>query len=287
MPSHGQARGEGDGVLLGDADVEEALGQRLLQLVERGALGHRGGDADDRRVALRQLDQRVAEDILILRRLARLLLHLAGDGIIGAGAVELGRLGLGEVAAAALLRDDLDEDRAVASRLAPAEDLDHLLGVVAVEGAEEGEAQLLEDDAGPAGQHELFGAAHACARRPLWPARRRARASASCWPVSRSGGSACRFAACRGRRASAPTLSEMLLSLSLRTTMRSLLHRARVVDRLERHAAGQRAVADDGDDAVIFSPFRSRAAAMPSAAEMEVLAWLAPKASYSLSSRRR
>ena len=44
--------GEQDGVLLGDADVVVAVGQRLLEDVEPGARVHRGGDADDALVAL-------------------------------------------------------------------------------------------------------------------------------------------------------------------------------------------------------------------------------------------
>jgi hypothetical protein len=35
------------GVLLGDADVEEAVGERLGEPVEAGAGGHRGRDRDD------------------------------------------------------------------------------------------------------------------------------------------------------------------------------------------------------------------------------------------------
>ena len=43
-PAEGQARGEGHGVLLGDADVEEAVGELLGELLEAGALAHGRGD---------------------------------------------------------------------------------------------------------------------------------------------------------------------------------------------------------------------------------------------------
>ena len=43
----GHARGEEHGVLLGDADVEVALGVVRAEEVERGAVGHGGGDGDD------------------------------------------------------------------------------------------------------------------------------------------------------------------------------------------------------------------------------------------------
>ena len=56
----GEAGGEADRVLLGDADVVEAVGKRLGEGVEAGARGHRGGDRDDALVALGRRDQRVA-----------------------------------------------------------------------------------------------------------------------------------------------------------------------------------------------------------------------------------
>ena len=43
----GEAGGEGDRVLLGDADVEAALGEGLGEQVEPGAGRHRRGDRDD------------------------------------------------------------------------------------------------------------------------------------------------------------------------------------------------------------------------------------------------
>jgi hypothetical protein len=42
-----EAGGEGHRVLLGDADVEGALRERLAEDVEAGARRHRGGDRDD------------------------------------------------------------------------------------------------------------------------------------------------------------------------------------------------------------------------------------------------
>ena len=47
-----QAGGEQQRLLLGDADVEVAVGHRLLEDVEAGAGVHRRGDADDAAVAL-------------------------------------------------------------------------------------------------------------------------------------------------------------------------------------------------------------------------------------------
>ncbi len=42
----GESRGEGDGVLLGDADVEIACGEFLGEARQAGTLAHGRGDAD-------------------------------------------------------------------------------------------------------------------------------------------------------------------------------------------------------------------------------------------------
>ena len=52
-----EARREGYAVLLGDADVEAAVGKFLGEQVEPGARRHRGGDGDDLVVLPRLLDQ--------------------------------------------------------------------------------------------------------------------------------------------------------------------------------------------------------------------------------------
>ena len=39
-------------MLLGDADIEEAVGKFLREEIEAGAGGHRGGDGDDARILL-------------------------------------------------------------------------------------------------------------------------------------------------------------------------------------------------------------------------------------------
>ena len=60
----GEAGGEGHGVLLGDADVEAALGKALGEQVEPGAGRHGGGDGDDLLVVLGLGDQRLGEDLV-------------------------------------------------------------------------------------------------------------------------------------------------------------------------------------------------------------------------------
>ena len=78
--------GEQHRVLLGDADVEVAVGLGLLQHVEAGAGVHRGGDADDARGRARtSRTMRLAEDRRVLRRRGLRRLRRAGFGR-GAGA---------------------------------------------------------------------------------------------------------------------------------------------------------------------------------------------------------
>ena len=56
-----EAGGEGHRVLLGDADIEAALGKPIAEEVEPGARRHRRGDRDDPLVFLGFLDQRFGE----------------------------------------------------------------------------------------------------------------------------------------------------------------------------------------------------------------------------------
>ncbi len=51
--AHRHARRRGDGVLLGDADVEEPLGELRLEVEQSGRSGHRRGDRHDSLVGAR------------------------------------------------------------------------------------------------------------------------------------------------------------------------------------------------------------------------------------------
>ncbi len=57
LPCQGHARGEGDGMLLGDAHVDEAVRELGLEEMEAGAGGHSGGDGHDAPILPGQLDQ--------------------------------------------------------------------------------------------------------------------------------------------------------------------------------------------------------------------------------------
>ena len=58
----GEAGREGHGVLLGDADIEDAVREDLGEFVETGAGWHGGGDGDDAVVPARLVDQAFGKD---------------------------------------------------------------------------------------------------------------------------------------------------------------------------------------------------------------------------------
>ena len=77
----GKTGGERHAMLLGDADIEGALGKLLREQIEARARRHRGRDGDDAIVLLGFRDQRFAEHFLILRRLRGRLALLAGEHV--------------------------------------------------------------------------------------------------------------------------------------------------------------------------------------------------------------
>ena len=143
----GETGGERHGMLLGDADVEGALGERLVEDVDAGARRHCRGDADDLVVLLGFLDEALAEHVLVGRRV-RLGLGLGagGDVELDHGMILVGG-GFRRAVALALLRHDVDQDRA---GLHVADVLQHrqqVVEIVAVDRADIVEAELLEQRA--------------------------------------------------------------------------------------------------------------------------------------------
>ncbi len=109
-----------------------------------------------------QIGERVGEDLSVGGGAVG---GLAGFGIVGAEAVELLLPVERGLKAAALLREDVQQD-GVVEGLEELEGLDQQRQVVAVDGAEVFEAELLKEDGGP--EHAfggLFGAAHDLERR--------------------------------------------------------------------------------------------------------------------------
>ena len=110
--------GEGDAVLLGDADIEGALRKFFLEQIDAGAGRHRRGDGDDLVVLARFLDQAFAVDFLIGgRRRLRFHLRAGGDVELDHAVIFVGGL-LRRRVAFAFLGDDVDQERPVARRRA-------------------------------------------------------------------------------------------------------------------------------------------------------------------------
>ncbi len=143
----GEAGGEGDGVLLGDADVEHAVGISFAEAVDAGALRHRRGDGDDLVVARALGDQRVGEHACVARRIALRLGLGAGDDVEGGDAVVLVVGGFGGRIAFALLGDDMHQHRPARHVAHVLEHRQQVVEIVAVDRPDVVEAELLEQGA--------------------------------------------------------------------------------------------------------------------------------------------
>ncbi len=156
--ARGHAGGEDHRVLLGDAHVEVALGMMRTEEIEAGAVGHGCGDGHDALVRVGQIAQACWRRPR--RRWAGRRAGLAGFGIVGAEAVKFLLPVERRLEAAAFLRQHV-EQHGMVFRLEKLESLDKQRNIVAVDGAEVLQAELLKEDGGP--QHAfggLFGAAH-------------------------------------------------------------------------------------------------------------------------------
>ncbi len=143
-----KAGGEGHRMLLGDADIEGALGVELGKGIDAGAGRHRRGDRDDPAVGLGRLAQSPAEHRGIGRRV-RLVLELgAGRGIELDDTMILIRRAFRRRIARPLAGPDMDQDRAGAVVVADiAQDRQQMVQIMAVDRADIVEAQLLEQRA--------------------------------------------------------------------------------------------------------------------------------------------
>mmetsp|Transcript_85589 Transcript_85589/g.238151 ORF Transcript_85589/g.238151 Transcript_85589/m.238151 type:complete len:669 (-) Transcript_85589:2867-4873(-) len=143
----GQARGEGDRMLLGDADIVITLREALVELDHARTLAHRRRDAHEPRVGLGHVAQPVAEDLGEGQLGRRGRLDEAHRRVeLARGRVVLDRVGLGQLVAGTLLGDDVQELRAlfVAQVLQRRHEG---VEVVAVDRADVVEAEFLEDRA--------------------------------------------------------------------------------------------------------------------------------------------
>ena len=141
-------------MLLGNADVEAAVGEFLGEQIEPGAGRHRRGDGDDLVVLARFLDQAFGEHLGVLRRVRfRLHLRAGGDVELDHAVIFVGGF-LRRRVAFALLRDDVHQDRAVFGIAHVAQNGQQVIEIVAIDRADIIEAKLVEQSA--AG-HEAAG----------------------------------------------------------------------------------------------------------------------------------
>ena len=146
----GEARGEGEGVLFGDPHVVVAVGVFLGEADHAGAFAHGRGDRHQAFVEGSHFGQPVAEDLGVGELAAALGVLARGDA---GSVVELGdavvedRVGFGELVALALAGDHVQELGALEGAQV-LQGGDQGLEVVAVDGADVVEAELLEHRAG-------------------------------------------------------------------------------------------------------------------------------------------
>ncbi len=144
----GQAGGEGHRMLLGNADIETAIGELRGEQVEPGPRRHGGGDGQNLFVLARLLDEAFAEHLGVGGRL-RLRLDLrAGRHVELDDAVIFVRRRLGGGIALALLGDDVQQDRTLAIGVAHVpQHREEVVQVVPVDRTRIIEAELLEQRA--------------------------------------------------------------------------------------------------------------------------------------------
>ena len=143
-PFAGHASRHGDGVLLGDTHIEILRRKSLLQQIQAGAGGHGGGDAHHGGVLFAELHQRLAKHLAVAGRL-RLAggIGLASGQIKGALGVIAHLIGLGVGVALALGGGHMHQHRPLGA-VGLFKGAHHAGDVVAIDGADVGEAQLLK-----------------------------------------------------------------------------------------------------------------------------------------------
>ncbi len=230
-------------MLLGDADVEAALRERLAEGIEAGARRHRGIDRDDAVIGLGFGDQRLGEHAGIARRLRRRFLLRAGCDVEFHHAVILVGGGFGRAIALALLRHAMDQHRTRLVRIGEVlQNGEQMLQIVAVDRADVIEAQLLEQGAaaGDDAAREFLGLLGRALERPRQDLRDILRHVAQ--------------RAERGRRQRAGEIGAERADrrgdrhvVVVEDDDEARIARAGIVHCLVRHARAHRAVADDRD----------------------------------------
>ena len=209
--------------------------------------------ADDALVLLGELDQRVGEDDLVLRRARACSGRNAPDSTSnGADAVVLEGILLRRLVAVALRGERVHEDRAVAvreHRVHVLEGLEQHVDAVALRSG----PTYLKPSASksrPGEKKTLSDSSAFCAQWSMSPGSEPRNSFAQPFMRRTIGAESLR----ERYDESAPTFGEIDISLSFSTTTRLRCCRcAGVVQRLERHARGHAAVADQRDRAAVLA----------------------------------
>ena len=138
---------EGHRVLFGDADVIRPLREGLAEQVQTRAGRHGRRDRHDRRIDLGVFDQLSSEHLGVAGRVGDGLGLLARDHVELDDRMEFIGAAFGGGIALALLRHDVNQNRAVLDGGRLLQDRDQIVHVVAVDRADIIEAQLLEEGA--------------------------------------------------------------------------------------------------------------------------------------------
>jgi len=145
-PAFRQRSGEGYGMLLGYADIEEPFRRLVLELEQARAELHRRGNRHDVPVLPGKVRQRFAGDLGIGERGAGLL--YAGGQVERTDAVEARRVHLRGQVTLPLFRQHVDHLGPVVYLFYPLKDSDELGHVMTVNGPEVEDAHVLEELAG-------------------------------------------------------------------------------------------------------------------------------------------
>ena len=217
----------------------------LLEHVDAGARRHRRGDGDDLVVLLGFLDQALAEHLGVLRRAALGLgLGAGGDVELDDAVILVGRA-LGRRVALALLRHDVDQDRAEVGVAHIAQHRQQVVEIVAVDRADVIEAELLEQSAaGDIAARVLDGAGDGAVER-LRQMLGQLLADVAELEIGAAGGEAREV----GRHGADRRRDRHLVVVE--DDDQPLVAGAGIVHRLVGHAGRHRAVADHRDDVVV------------------------------------
>ena len=139
--AYGKSARKGDGVLLGDPHVEEALGEFPRKCRKPRAVTHGGGDGADVRVTLSHFTDEPADlgGVVIGRVRRNSFLRIEG----ACGVISVGHF-LGKGIAAPFLCDDMDDTAGVLGFCLLEDDI-QLFKMMAVDGAEIDQPQILEN----------------------------------------------------------------------------------------------------------------------------------------------